>query len=173
MFNLRGSKKPDPVDALLRQTLGGQSVLYRLFREALGCDDAGIRRLELTYFAATVMTVAYLRLGKPPGHLDDYTKRLLERCIPSSGEQIGLRVAAQQYQQRYAEYSALLTPVFQNFADVQTDDKAGHPAITLLLHVFECVTGTSAQGRMLDIAQTAPLIVEFVADHIDFVETKP
>ena len=56
--------KNELVGALTNQVIGGQSVIYRLFREALGCQDRAIRRLELTYFSCGVMTSFYLRLGK-------------------------------------------------------------------------------------------------------------
>jgi len=62
MFDFFKRKRLDVADALTNQTIGGQSILYRLFREAIGCEDSTIRRLEITYFAAAVMTYVYLRL---------------------------------------------------------------------------------------------------------------
>ena len=56
MFDFFKRKKPDVADALTNATIGGQSFLYRLFREDIGCEDSTIRRLELTYFAAAVTT---------------------------------------------------------------------------------------------------------------------
>lgn len=50
MFDLFKRNEPDVAEALTNQTIGGQSVLYRLFREAIGCEDSTIRRLELTYW---------------------------------------------------------------------------------------------------------------------------
>ncbi|MFT7570717.1 MAG: hypothetical protein ACI9JL_001748, partial [Paracoccaceae bacterium] len=101
MINFFGRKKLDPIESLTNQTLGSQSIMYRLFRERLGCDDAIIRRLELTYFAAAVMTVVYLGLGKKAGVLDEFTQNVLEKSIPSSGEKISVSAAVKIYQQRY------------------------------------------------------------------------
>ena len=101
MFGLFKKTKPDIVEALINQTIGGQSVMYRLFREALGCEDFKIRRLELTYFASAVMTAVYLRLGKEPNReqiLDRVTRNILEKSVPQCGEQISFGAAAREYQ---------------------------------------------------------------------------
>ena len=67
MFDfLKSKKEPKHVEALTNQTIGGQSVLYRLFRQGLGVDDSHIRKLELTYFAASVTTFVYLHLSNDP-----------------------------------------------------------------------------------------------------------
>jgi hypothetical protein len=88
MFGLFKKTKPDIVEALINQTIGGQSVMYRLFREALGCEDSKIRRLELTYFASAVMTAVYLRLGKEPNR-----EQILDRVIPTFGRYDSLLLA--------------------------------------------------------------------------------
>lgn len=134
------------------------------------CEDAVIRRLELTYFAAAVTSFTYLRFGKQSNReelLDRFTRNILERSIPSSQEQISLGTAISEYQQRHAEYGKLLTLLF--------DPKratSGNPATTLLLHVFECVTGTSAQTHMVQIAVASSSVAQFVVDHVDFTKTR-
>jgi hypothetical protein len=106
VFDIFKKKKPDLVKALTGNALGGQSVMYRLFRQNLGCDDVAINKLELTYFAASVMTYVYLRFSSDPnpeGSLDLFNRTLLEKSIPYSGEKIDYRAAVKKYQQRYAE----------------------------------------------------------------------
>jgi hypothetical protein len=170
MFSFFKRRRPDVTEALVNQTIGGQSVIYRLFRETLSCEDLVIRRLELTYFAASVMSFTYLSFGKQANReaiLDDFARRALTRSLPSSREQVRLSSAVAEYQQRHAEYGRLL-PLLFNPARATNDN----PAATLMLHVFECVTRTSARPRMLEIAMASGLMQQFVADHIDFVRAK-
>lgn len=115
MFNFFKSKEPEIAGALTNQTIGGQSVLYRLFRETIGCEDSAIRRIELTYFAATVMSFVYLRLGKQPNReeiLDVFTRNILTKSIPSSGENISFNEAVKEYQDRFTEYNSMLPLIF-------------------------------------------------------------
>lgn len=170
MFQLFKSKKPDPAEALTNQVIGGQSVMYRLFRQALSCEDSDIRKLELTYFAASVMTFVYLPLSKREDKeqiLDNFTRQVLQQSIPSSKEQITFAAAVKQYQQRYSEYGGLLSLVFN-----PSKSSSGNPATTLLMHTFECVTGSSARGHMIQIAAASGLIQQYVVDHVEFVKEK-
>jgi hypothetical protein len=162
------SMRSELVCALTNQVIGGQSVIYRLFREALGCEDRAIRRLELTYFACGVMTSFYLRLGKEADGeelLDRATLSILKKSIPESGEQISLGETVREFQIRYAEYDRLLSLVVE-----RARSKAGSAEITLLLHLFECVTKSSARGKMLQIVAASALIGQFVIDHVEFIE---
>lgn len=170
MFDFLKRKKPDPVGALTNQVTGGQSVMYRLFRQALSCEDSSIRKLELTYFAASVMTFVYLPLSKREDTervLDAFTRNVLQQSIPSSKEQITFAEAVKEYQQRYSEYGGLLSLLFN-----PSKSSSGNPAATLLMHVFECVTRSSARDHMIQIAAASGLIQQYVADHIDFVKEK-
>lgn len=160
--------EPDIVGALTKQTIGGQSVMYRLFREALGCEDSSIRRLELTYFAASVVSYVYLRFGKERNRdqiLDRFAQILLESSIPSSGEQMMFGAAVSEYQRRYAEYNGLLSLLFS-----PDESTSGTPAITLMLHVYECVTRSNARAHMIEIAAASSVISQFVLDHVEFVK---
>lgn len=168
MFEFLKPRKVSHPYALTNQTIGGQSVLYRLFIQTLGVEDGRIRKLELTYFAASVTTFVYLHLSNSSAKekiLDDFSHAILQKSIPSSQESISLDAAIAEYQQRYAEYSALLPAVFDS-AD-GTD-----PGVTLLIHLFNSVTAASVRVPMLQVALAAPLIIQYVADHVDFVRTK-
>lgn len=159
---------PDIAGVLTNQTIGGQSLMYRLFREALGCEDSSIWVLELTYFAASVTSYVYLRFGKERNRdqiLDRFAKSILENSIPASREQITFGAAVSQYQKRYAEYERLLSHLFS-----PNEPISGNSTITLMLHVFECVTRLSARGNMIEIAGASSLLAEFVLDHVDFVK---
>ncbi len=155
--------------ALTNLTIGGQSVLYELFREQLECADNTIRKLELTYFAASITTAIYLRLGKRPDRektLDEFAKAILTGSITSAQEKISFGSAVAEYQRRYAEYDQLLALVID-----RESSSTGNPAATMLLHLFECVTGQSARSHMVKIAALSPLIEVYVSDHIEFVQT--
>ncbi len=170
MFNFFSRKEPDIADALTNQTIGGQSVLYRLFREAIRCEDSSIHRLELTYFAATVTTFVYLRFGKQPNRekiLDAFTRNILTKSISSSKENITFGEAVKGYQKRFAEYNTMLPMVFS-----PNESSSGNPAATLLMHAFECITHLSARGHMVHIVAASGLINVFILDHIDFVKQK-
>ena len=170
MFGLFKRSSPDIAEALTNQTIGGQSVIYRLFRETLAGEDSAIRRLELTYFASSVTSFTYLSFGKQPNReeiLDDFAQRILKKSIPSSGEQLPFAAVVTEYQRRHAEYGQLLALLF----DPQPST-SGNPATTLLLHAFECVTGASARTHMLQITVASRAIPQFVADHVDFVKKK-
>lgn len=170
MFDFFKRKEPDVADALTNQAIGGQSVLYRLFREAINCEDSTIRRLELTYFAAAIMTYVYLRFGKQPKRdeiLDSFTRNILMKSIPSSKEKISFSEAAKEYQSRYAEYSGLLNLLFN-----PSESSSGNPAATLLMHAVGCVTQSSVRVHMIHIVAASGLIQEFVLDNIDFVKEK-
>jgi hypothetical protein len=155
--------------ALTKLTIGSQSVLYALFREQLDCADQTIRKLELTYFAASITTAIYLRLGKQPERekiLDEFAKSILTGSITAAGEQISFGSAVAEYQKRYAEYDPLLTLVIN-----RESSSTGNPAATLLLHLFECVTRKSAREHILKIVTLTPLIEGYISDHIEFVRT--
>lgn len=170
MFNFFKRKDPDIADALTNQTIGGQSVLYKLFRDGIDCEDATIRRLELTYFAATMTTYVYLRFGKQSNQesiLDTFTHSILTQSIPASRENISLGEAVKQYYNRSAEYDMMLPLLF-------SPDKSstGKPEVTLLMHAFECITNSSARSHMIQIAAASPLLKDIALDHIDFVKKK-
>jgi hypothetical protein len=170
MFDFFKRKKSDPVGALTNQVIGGQSVMYRLFRQALSCEDSSIRKLELTYFAASVMTFVYLPLSKRNDNeqvLDAFTRNIIQQSIPSSKEQITFAESVKEYQLRYQEYGGLLSLLLN-----PSKSSSDNPAITLLMHVFERVTGSPARGHMVRIAAASGLIQQYVADHVDFVKKK-
>lgn len=161
--------KQSEATALTNLTIGGQSVIYELFREKLECADSTIRKLELTYFSASITTAVYLRLGKHPDRekiLDEFAKSILNGSIISAQEQISFGSAVGEYQRRYAEYDRLLALVIN-----RESSSTGNPAATLLLHLFECATGKSAREHMLKIVALAPLIEGYVSDHIEIVLT--
>lgn len=155
--------------ALRNLTIGGQSVWYELFRNELDCADDTIRKLELTYFATSITTAVYLRLGKQSDRektLDALAIGMLKAAIAASHEQISLGVAVSEYQRRYAEYDRILALVIN-----PAQSSTGNPAATLLLHLYECVTGKSARDQMLKLYALTPQIVSYVSDHIEFVRT--
>jgi hypothetical protein len=167
-FSISSSQKMDAADALTCQTVGGQSVLYRLFRETIDCEHAAIRRIELTYLAAAITTFVYLRYGQEIGReevLDDFTYNILNKSIPSSGEMVSLEAVVQEYQGRFAEYNAMLPSLFN-----PSGSTSGNPSATLLMHAYECVTRSSARERMIHIVAASGLIELFFFEHVDFVK---
>ena len=170
MFEFLKRKKPDLAEVLVNQAIESQSVMYHLFREALECDDRAIRKMELTYFAASLLIFVFLRFSKEPNReqvLDTFARSLLQTCLTSSREQRSLNQVISEYQARFTEYNALL-PMLLNPGSSST----GSPATTLLMHAFECVTTTSANEHMVHITLASSFIVEIAVDHIDFIKNK-
>jgi hypothetical protein len=172
MFNFFKRKRIDTdiVNALTSQAIGGQSLFYKIFRKVLGCEDTSIRRLELTYFVASVMTYVYLRIGKEPNReeiLDRFAKDILIKSIPSSKEQISFNEVVKEFQDRYAEYNKLLP-----FLLDQDKNSSGDPATTLLIRAFQWITDSSPRERMIKIVASSDLVLHYFIDQINFVKEK-
>jgi len=167
MFGFGKPKKAKAVEALKNQGIGGQSVMYSLFIKALKVPTDRVRKIELTYFSLSVITYVFLRFYKGSEKekiLDDVALSIIEASIPNCGEQISTNQAVTEYQQRYREYDALLSPLFSK-TDVD-------PNITLLMHFYERVIQDSAKGAMIQIAAASTLINQYVVDNIDFVKNE-
>ena len=165
MLGLGKSKKEKVVEALRNQGIGGQSVMYRLFIQALKVPADKVRRIELTYFSLSLLSYVFLRFYKGSEKeqiLNDAALLIIEASLPTCGEIISKHQAVAEYQQRYREYDALLRPLFSQ--------AAVNPNITLLMHLYEQVTHDSAKGAMLRISAASSVIYQYVADHIDFVK---
>lgn len=170
MFDIFKSKPIDVAKLLTEQTISGQSFLYRLFQEALDCKKTDIRRIELTYLAATITTYVYLRFGKQKNRediLDAYTLKVFAESIPACGENTNFANIIEEYQGRYAEYWNLLQLVFD-----PTESSSGNPAATLVMHAYTCITRSSPKNRMIEIVLAAGPIQEFLLDEIQFVKNK-
>lgn len=170
MFKLF-KKKPseDILELLSNQTIGGQSVLYRLFKEALKEDESDIGRIELTYFALSTTGYFYLRLSNSKDKediLDKVSLAVLQKSLIHSTKNISIKEAIQEYQKRYREYDKLIQLVFEK------DNIDSHACTTLLMHVYECVMGKSAQDRMIEITLASSLIGQYLIDHVEFIKQK-
>jgi hypothetical protein len=78
--------------------------------------------------------------------LDRTTLAILKKSISESVEQISLGETVREFQVRYAEYDRLLSLVVE-----RARSTTGSPEITLMLHLFERVTKSSARRKMLQI----------------------
>jgi len=167
MFGFGKSKKTKGAEALKKQCIGGQSVMYSLFIKALKVPTDRVRKIELTYFSLSVITYVFLRFYKGSETeqvLDDVALSIIEASIPNCGEQISKNQAVTEYQQRYREYDVLLSPLFSK-TDVD-------PNITLLIHFYERVIQDNAKGAIVQIAAASTLINQYVLDNIDFVKNE-
>lgn len=157
------------VDALVNQAIGGQSVLFRLFRDIYKSDTNDLRLIELTFFELSVLTFAYLRFSKDSAReltLDEAGLEVLRRSIPSCGEAIELGDAVRRFQRRYRGYDALIQPTVSSTGGFDADALE-----TLGLYMYRCVAPGSASTPMIQITLGAPLFAQFLLDHVDFVRT--
>ena len=168
MFGLFKKKQPpDVASQLVNQAIGGQSVIYRFFREGLECEDDSILKLELTFFAMSVLTVAYLAVSQDPQRqetLDQFSEQMLKRAIAATQSNESLSSITASYQQRYSEYQSILRPLLN-----PATTKDATPPVALLLHAFEKITDSSAKSHMVKIMAGARIAQQFVADNLDFV----
>ena len=136
----------------------------------LEVEDSSLRRLEITYFALSVMTFALLLFGKYQDKdklLDDVAIAVLKKSMPSSGETISLAEVVAEYQSRFQEYNGMLGPLLKG-QEAQTPN----PYVTILVHAFECVTTSSARGSMIKIAGLSSFVEQFVVDNVSFVKSE-
>ncbi len=169
MFDFLKSKDSDIIEALTNQTIGGQAYLAKVFKDCFGLEPSKLRRLELYYFATSVMTYVYLRTGKQSNReeiLDKYTRKVLEKGLFATNEDIRFSAVIKEYQDRYHDYSSFINMIFNS--------KSGDEnfACTLLTHAFEYITQSSASDDMIHILAATGIVHEYILDHLDFVKEK-
>lgn len=170
MFNLFKNKKEDD-QQLINQVVGGQSVLFRIFREIFEEDPEEVKKMELTYFALSVFTYTYLRLSslaeeEKEKTADRVADAVLRKSIPHADKEISMGNAISEYQNRYREYNSLINGIFK---DGEID---GHSCITLTMHFYESVMAKSAKDKMIIIAEASSIVAQYVVDHIEFIKEK-
>ncbi|PIY80282.1 MAG: hypothetical protein COY80_03660 [Candidatus Pacebacteria bacterium CG_4_10_14_0_8_um_filter_42_14] len=169
MFKFFKKKSSDILELLSNQAIGGQSVLFQLFKEALKEDEKDIGRIELTYFALSTLGYFYLRMSDSKdkeGVFDKVSHNVLQKNLPHSAKDISIKQAIQEYQKRYSEYDKLIQLVFEK------DNIDTHACTTLLMHTYECVMSKSAKDKMIEITFASSLIGQYLVDHVDFVKQK-
>ena len=168
MFKLFKKKKGQNIPELLsNQVIGGQSVLFKIFKEIIEEKEKDIKKTELTYFALSALGYFYLRLAKTDkkeNMLDQASLIVLQKSIPYSKENISTKEAIREYQKRYEEYDKLIQLVFEK----ETIDS--HACTTLLMHIYECATQKSAKGKMIKITASSSLIAQYLVDHVEFIK---
>lgn len=167
MFGLFKSKQEKISNALIDKAIAGQSFLYKLFLKNLECDESSIRKLEISYFVASIITANYLRIGEKDNNeeiLNSFGIGFLQKSLTESGEKISIGTVVKEYQARFSEYHGLLWLCFN-----PDNSTTGNPTLTLLLHVFECVTNSSAVPYMLKLCEVSGFIQTFVFEHVSFI----
>ena len=157
------------VPELTNQAIGGQSVLYKVFRQALSCLDTDLRRLEITYFSLSVLGFALLLVRTDEDKedlLDDLSLAVLKRSLPSANESISMANAIAEYQNRFLEYNQMLGTLLES-----KSAERPNPYVTILMHAYQSVTGRSARGQMIKISASAAIMEQFIMDQISFVQS--
>jgi len=170
MFNFFKNKKQSEQD-LINQVVGGQSILFRIFREIFKENPEEVQKIELTYFALSVFTYTFLRLSS---HTEEekgiITNRVADavlwKSIPHADKKISMDDAINGYQRRYREYNSLINGILKE------DGIDGESCTTLTMHVYESVMGKSAQTKMIEITAASSLMAQYIFDHIEFIKEK-
>ncbi|MGE3693345.1 MAG: hypothetical protein AB7F98_18365 [Novosphingobium sp.] len=120
--------------------------IISVLQDNIGCDDIDVS--ELLMFCASVVTYCYLLFGpKQPNHvvLDQFHRQIVDDI--TTGRR-NFESSLATYQTRYQEYVALINPV------LDAGENKGHHMTTLLMHVCERASHTSAHGKMVKITMT-------------------
>ena len=167
-WNFGGTRRI--TESLANQTIGAQSIIFRVFRELFDADPSSIRKLELTYFAAATVDYAFTAWGrsrKKDRVTRDFIEIVVSKSLPHAGESVSLSQALSEYALRRREYFRLIALIVG-----ERSSSSGSPEVTLAMHVFETVTNSSAEGRMVRIAASGPAIAQLIVDNADFVKTQ-
>lgn len=162
--------QPDLViEKLVNQAYGAQSVLLRIFAETFELQHQKIQLIEITYFILALQTFVFLRTGKGGDSekeviADSMAETVLTKSMKSANVQEPLNMIVAAYQRRFAEYNALIQPVFTD-RGIDSDK-----CITLMLHIYECVTVQSARGAMIKITIATALLQGLIVDTIEFTK---
>ena len=170
MFGFGKKKRSNTVESLTNQCIGGQSVLYRYFVEALKVHQNEIRKIELTYFSLAALTYVFLRMAKLENKeniIDESCMAVFEKSLPNCGEALRKDQLISEYQNRYKEYDALLRHFFKKPGEVNSE-----ACTSLLMHFYEKTMDKSAKDSMIQILMATPLIEQYILDNIDFIKTK-
>ena len=170
MFNFfKKEKTQDTIKLLSDQAIGGQSVLFKIFKEVMEEGEDNIKKTELSYFALSVLGYFYLRLAKTDKKeelLDQASLIVLQKSISYSKENISIKEAIREYQKRYKEYDKLIQLVFEK------ETINSHACKSLLMHIYECATQKSVEDKMIKITASSSLIAQYLIDHIEFIKQK-
>jgi hypothetical protein len=170
MFDFFKNKKGSD-QKLINQAVGGQSVLFIIFREVFKENPEEVKKIELTYFALSVLTYIFfgfssLTKEEKETTADRVADAVLKKSIPSAGNEVSTENAIVEYQHRYREYNSLISEVFKE------GGVDGDSCITLTMHVYESVMGKSAQEKMIEIVVASSLVAQYIVDHIEFIKEK-
>lgn len=170
MFDFLKNKKHKDQD-LVNQVVGGQSVLFKVFREVFDENPDDVKKTELTYFALSVFAYTFLRLSAPAekekeAAVDRVSETVLKGSIPHAGINIGMEEAVNEYHKRYSEYNSLINNIYQE------DGVSGEACITLTMHLYESVMGKSAKDKMIQVAAASSLVAQYIVDHVEWIKEK-
>jgi hypothetical protein len=107
----QSEKQTNIADKLSSKCIGIQSDTYYIFRESYKCEDSKVRKLEITYFAASLLKCHLNKFATIPnmnGVFRDALAKVFSISIPTSGESISINQAFSEYDAREKEYLALL-----------------------------------------------------------------
>ena len=170
MFDFLKNKKHKEQE-LVNQVVGGQSVLFRMFREVFDENPDDVKKTELTYFALSVFAYTFLRLSvltekEKEAIVDRVSETVFRGSIPHAGTDITMEKAVNEYQKRYNEYNLLINNIYQK------DGISTEACTTLTMHLYESVMGKSAKDKMIQVAAASSLVAQYIVDHIEWIKEK-
>lgn len=151
---------------LIKQTVGGQSVLTRFFEEILEEQPEAIRNIELTYFALSVSTIFYLQFGEQNNKkalLDEVITAVLRRKISETNGNFDIKKAHQEFEDRLSTYSTLITNLLK-------DKGNQNPIVELLITFYESVTQHSAADKAFRTGKAGRVLSKYIIDNIKFAQ---
>jgi len=161
--------REEVIELLVNQTIGGQSMLFEIFTKILNVPQDKIQKKELTYFALSVLSYLYLRIANSENRedvLEMVTSIIFQRILPDCDVEIFLETF-EEYEYRYNdEYEKFIPRILDKDGVIDSGF-----CTTLLMQIYEHVTGESAEKNMIKISVASPLLGQYVVDNIDFIKT--
>ncbi|WP_152986551.1 hypothetical protein [Pseudovibrio sp. POLY-S9] len=145
------------------QMIGFQSVMYRLSHEQLGISQQDIVKLEITFFAMSLVTLSTSYLSKYKNKMaaiESAQFDVLRASLQHSESEISLEKAVSSYRERFQQY--------KGFFDILVDQKQLDPEIDIALLFVKNVSRGKAERPSFIVAQQ--IFAQVITDNLNFVK---
>src|SRR5439155_4935504 len=164
MFGFERQRQEEIFTGLIGATRALDRAVVQLFNQI--DPSAPQDPLKLSYYSMAAVAYAFFMYSKQPDDkkieiLDAYASRLISK-FPEYHKQAFDPVShstarlIRDYQNAHRSYSDLLHKIF---AQAKSDS-----AITMMMVLWQTVTGKSAQGKMIELSAYSAMLVEFTGE---------
>lgn len=168
-----GRKRQEEIIAGL---IGATGALDRALAQLLSRIDPSAPQdpFKLSYYSMSAVSYAFFMYSKEPNEkkveiLDAYASRQISE-LPGYHKQAfdpGSHSSARlihDYQNAHASYSKLIHKIF---GEAKNDS-----VVTLMMVLWQTVTGASAQGKMIELSIYSAMLLEFTGETFNMVRQR-